>query len=148
MFGPSRSDRVSRRVGIGAFWPLLVALGMILATAPRGGVLLAGATTNLLASRDSDPVPPAIATGAAIYKSECAVCHGKGGKGDGPVAVALRPPPADLTDTARLAKLSDDSLVQVITYGRRGMPSFKDDLTPSQILQVVAFIRRLRPPLS
>jgi mono/diheme cytochrome c family protein len=35
--------------------------------------------------------------GADLYNEYCAVCHGSGGKGDGPAAVALKSKPADLT---------------------------------------------------
>jgi mono/diheme cytochrome c family protein len=36
-------------------------------------------------------------SGADVYHQYCAVCHGQNGKGDGPVADALRVKPADLT---------------------------------------------------
>jgi len=38
--------------------------------------------------------------GFALYQSYCAVCHGKAGKGDGPMARALRDTPSDLTQIA------------------------------------------------
>lgn len=39
--------------------------------------------------------------GDAVYQLYCAACHGKTGKGDGPVAPALSTPPADLTTLAK-----------------------------------------------
>jgi mono/diheme cytochrome c family protein len=49
--------------------------------------------------------PPAILTdslaGRDSFDRYCAPCHGSGGKGDGPVASALRARPADLTVLAR-----------------------------------------------
>lgn len=39
--------------------------------------------------------------GAEMYRSYCAACHGKTGRGDGPAAPALRDKPADLTQLAR-----------------------------------------------
>ncbi|MCS6925842.1 MAG: cytochrome c [Candidatus Binatia bacterium] len=39
--------------------------------------------------------------GKDLYMLRCASCHGEGGRGDGPAAVALKNPPADLT---RLSK--------------------------------------------
>ena len=40
-------------------------------------------------------------SGKQMFEAYCAVCHGKEGKGNGPVAAALKVPPADLTVLAR-----------------------------------------------
>ncbi len=40
-------------------------------------------------------------SGEEMYAAYCAVCHGKEGKGDGPAASALKPPPTDLTTLAK-----------------------------------------------
>jgi mono/diheme cytochrome c family protein len=40
-------------------------------------------------------------SGAAVYKTYCAVCHGKEAKGDGPLAANLRHAPPDLTTLAK-----------------------------------------------
>lgn len=40
-------------------------------------------------------------SGKQMFEAYCATCHGKDGKGDGPVAAALKAPPADLTVLAR-----------------------------------------------
>jgi len=39
--------------------------------------------------------------GAANFKAYCTVCHGVGGKGNGPAAGAMKTPPADLTLIAK-----------------------------------------------
>jgi mono/diheme cytochrome c family protein len=36
-----------------------------------------------------------------MFEAYCAACHGKEGKGDGPVTAALKVPPTDLTVLAR-----------------------------------------------
>ncbi len=139
MFTPPA--RNSKRAGLAALGTVSIAtLLLVLLAAP---VSWATASSRLVTARDT--VPAGAGLGAVTFKSACVVCHGKLGKGDGPVAVAMHPPPANLTDTARLLGFSDDSLVQVITHGRRGMPSFKDDLSSEQIRQVVAYIRTLQP---
>lgn len=48
------------------------------------------------------PTPPALtpdmqAQGEASFKLYCATCHGDGGQGDGPAAVALNPKPRNFT---------------------------------------------------
>jgi mono/diheme cytochrome c family protein len=40
-------------------------------------------------------------SGADMYNSYCAVCHGKDGKGAGPAAPAMKTPPTDLTLLAK-----------------------------------------------
>jgi mono/diheme cytochrome c family protein len=45
--------------------------------------------------------PTSAASGPEMYKSYCAVCHGKDGKGDGPAASELKVPPPDLTTLAK-----------------------------------------------
>jgi mono/diheme cytochrome c family protein len=43
-------------------------------------------------------------SGKQMFEAYCAPCHGKEGKGDGPVAAALKLPPADLTVLAKQNK--------------------------------------------
>lgn len=43
---------------------------------------------------------PQPSEGAALFQDNCALCHGAGGAGDGPLAAGLVPPPADLTRIA------------------------------------------------
>ena len=65
-------------------------------------VLLAFALPGLLAqgALAEDHVPSNV-SGSAVFKSYCAVCHGKEGRGDGPLASSLRFAPADLTLLAK-----------------------------------------------
>jgi len=49
-----------------------------------------------------EPAPPSPG-GEALYRRYCASCHGLTGRGDGPVARTLSPPPADLTQLAKKA---------------------------------------------
>lgn len=54
--------------------------------------------------------------GATLYGRHCASCHGASGRGDGPAAAALNPPPNDLTQY----RASPQELMQVID-GRRAV---------------------------
>ena len=80
--------------------------------------------------------------GKGLYDTYCTNCHGAQGKGDGPIGQALVPPAADLTATG---KKSDKELLNVIRKGRPGtaMPSWKGDLSESEILDVFSYVRAL-----
>lgn len=55
------------------------------------------------AQRPTSQLPPLIAPslyGRDIYQFYCSSCHGREGRGDGPVGAALKVPPADLTKIA------------------------------------------------
>ena len=44
--------------------------------------------------------PEAATSGPALYRTYCAACHGKAGRGDGPLASQLATRPSDLTTLA------------------------------------------------
>ncbi|MFV0122012.1 c-type cytochrome, partial [Staphylococcus aureus] len=58
------------------------------------------------------PVPlapdkaPDIASGSALFKQNCAACHGMKGDGHGPDAAKLSTPPIAFTDAARARQRS------------------------------------------
>ncbi len=85
--------------------------------------------------------------GSVLYAKYCAVCHGKEGKGDGFNAFNLDPRPRDFSDSAYMAALSDDQIVQTITGGGRSvnksplMPSYGWTIDRSQIQYVAAYVR-------
>ncbi|MGA8011274.1 MAG: cytochrome c [Candidatus Acidiferrales bacterium] len=56
--------------------------------------------TSTEIKHEAAPVTSA-ASGSEMYKSYCAACHGKDGKGDGPAATALKSAPSDLTTLAK-----------------------------------------------
>lgn len=62
--------------------------------------------------------------GAALYKAYCAACHGMDGKGGGPVAVALKSAPPDLTRIAlRSNGIFPAQRVQRIITGEEPLPA-------------------------
>lgn len=77
----------------------------------------------------------------------CSICHGVGGKGDGPSAAGLNPRPADFTNCAVMQKQSDATLFTIIKQGGQGagrstvMPAWGDALPDGQIQQLVSVVR-------
>ena len=78
-----------------------------------------------------------------LFIDHCSNCHGDSGKGDGSEAMMYDPTPSDLTDPARMNKLTDGEIYYQITEGHKPMPSFRKRLTENQRWQMVIFVRSL-----
>jgi mono/diheme cytochrome c family protein len=91
-----------------------------------------------------NPLTPSdanIAAAKPIFSEKCVNCHGDKGKGDGSEAMMYDPAPADLTDSAKMSKLTDGEIFYQITVGRKPMPSFRKRLTEEQRWQLVLLVR-------
>lgn len=64
--------------------------------------------------------PPDPVRGAHLYATQCTVCHGSVGQGDGPAAASLDPPPIAFTDATRAAQRSPFALFEAISQGIQG----------------------------
>jgi mono/diheme cytochrome c family protein len=64
------------------------------------GVAVTGASFPETARAQPKPEPQAVARGAIIYGRYCVSCHGKTGRGDGPLAADLKVTVPDLTTLA------------------------------------------------
>jgi len=91
----------------------------------------------------------ALAQGAKeVYEKNCQACHGAGGKGDGPAAKALKPPPADFATA--LKGMSDADLTKVIKEGGKAvgkaasMPGYGSKLKDDQIEALVQYVKGLK----
>ena len=96
-------------------------------------------------SGKTNPSDASAATaGAAVFKSNCAVCHGPKGHGDGPAGTTLDPSPKNLAELSTIA--TDDYLFWRISTGKDGtaMVAWKGVLSDEQIWQLVSFIRTLK----
>jgi mono/diheme cytochrome c family protein len=69
--------------------------------APWSFALAAVVGPALLVGRGRMPPESSGQAGAAAYKTYCAGCHGRGGRGDGPLASQLATHPPDLTTLSR-----------------------------------------------
>lgn len=82
--------------------------------------------------------------GAKVFASNCEMCHGPQGHGDGPAGQALDPKPRNLAELQ--TKASDDFLFWRISEGKPGtsMVPWKGILSEEQIWQLVSFIHTLK----
>jgi len=91
---------------------------------------------------------PSAARGAALYRQQCASCHGATGKGDGPrtAAEALQPPPADLTAEVRHTDITPARDYKVVTLGipATSMAGYGNQLSAQERWDVVAYVQALR----
>ena len=142
---PRANGTLSR--ALPAFEVAAVSLGVVAA-------LLVGSRLLLLTANAAPPEAAALANpipatqasverGARAYEATCAACHGPAGRGDGPTAEGLLPPPTDLTVATR--GRSDGELYHWITNGLAGtsMPAFATELTPDERWDVVNYLRTL-----
>ncbi|MCP4358156.1 MAG: c-type cytochrome [Chloroflexi bacterium] len=95
----------------------------------------------------TNPILPdveSVAVGQSIFNENCVPCHGTVGRGDGPIANTLNPPPADFasghTDTH-----PDGDLYYWILNGIEDtqMPAFKEQFSVEEVWHLVNYVRRL-----
>jgi len=108
-----------------------------------------GAAPRLFDRDDADelpnPVPvtaASIARGAWHYLERCACCHGKSGKGDGPVSRSF-PPAPDLA-YATIKARSDGFIYATVTLGGRAMPPLGAGLSERDRWDLVNYVRVLQ----
>ena len=125
-------------------------------------VLTIAACSSSENAKESASAPPAAATaekavtpamiekGRAIYKTNCIACHGETGKGDGPAAGVLKPPPRDHTDATYMMTLSDKEIADIIRMGGaiKGKPLMPShpQINGENLDALVGYVRSLSQP--
>jgi mono/diheme cytochrome c family protein len=84
--------------------------------------------------------------GAEIYGELCASCHGRYGRGDGPLAGNLAAAPPDFVDSAWLASRSDDQIAKGLRGASHGPMAVALVLDEPSLRDALAYIRRLSVP--
>ena len=137
-------------------------LTMIVLTAM--GTAVSGAASPQKTGPEERPLVIKSLYGQDLFEFYRASCHGRGGKGDGPAAIALKTRPPDLTTIARRngrvfprARLetfvTNESAERASAHGTREMPVWgpifmtldpSDPLTRIRISNVVGYIESLQ----
>jgi mono/diheme cytochrome c family protein len=136
-------------------WGALVALALMSALDLR------------VAGQQTGRTPPSLVipsmSGGDLFQFYCASCHGRDGKGDGPVASALNRRPPDLTSIARRnsGRFPTDRVERFVTGDREPSPAHgsaempvwgpifraldpQDQMNRVRIENVVAFIESIQ----
>ncbi len=83
-----------------------------------------------------------VAQGGRLFEIYCTPCHGKEGKGDGLVGAKLALRPYDLSaDQTR--QRSDGFIWGYMTFGGAVMPTYGNDLSPTERWHVVNYVRKV-----
>jgi mono/diheme cytochrome c family protein len=126
-------------------------------TAAIGSLIVIATITGLGTGTSAQPGD----IGKAQYQASCASCHGSDGKGDGPVAQALKTPPADLTMLAknnngvfpydRVYQMIDGRNMTIPSHGTREMPVWGYRFGPveafrfkARMLAVIDYVKSLQ----
>src|SRR5262245_55381737 len=106
---------------------------------------------SMLASGGVGPQPPATAqpsrTGADVYRTACASCHGSDGRGAPAAAIGRTMVLPDFTDCSLATPEADADWMAVVHEGGparafdRMMPSFTEALSANEIESVVGHLR-------
>jgi mono/diheme cytochrome c family protein len=85
------------------------------------------------------PTPDVLEKGKALYEIYCQVCHGAEGKGNGPIAGKIPPPPSYKSE--RVIAFLPGRIFHVISMGSNKMPSYSAQLAPDERWQIVTYVR-------
>lgn len=104
-----------------------------------GGMFWAALGTSTMASMAPNAPPP---NGTLLFNNQCALCHGKNGKGL-PAWKAKGQP--DLTTAAWQSSRTDQQIASQMKKGGKVMPPFEGKLSDAEIAALVAKVRSFGP---
>jgi mono/diheme cytochrome c family protein len=120
----------------------LIAVGVVALTVAGGWAV---GTLRRKPTPPAEPATPPVASatgrGAVLFQVHCASCHGPDGRGDGPVAATLRPPPRDLTARPWRGEVGPEYVRRIVTDGLSGtaMPAFRHAIPAADLDPLVAY---------
>lgn len=92
-----------------------------------------------------DPVPAtarSLERGHALFLARCAPCHGKDGRGGGPVSKFF-PPAPDLA-YVKVRERTDGFIWGTVSYGGKAMPPAREGLTAADRWNLVNWVREIQ----
>ena len=98
------------------------------------------------ASRMPNPRPAtkkSVDYGGLLFSSQCVMCHGKSGAGDGDLVERFEMKMPDLTDAEFQGRWTDGELFYVLTNGHGRMQGQKDRFSDETKWDIINYIRTL-----
>jgi mono/diheme cytochrome c family protein len=112
----------------------------------QGGAAAPAKPVDISAVKDPwNPSKDMIAHGAQVFKTNCAMCHGNEGKGDGIAGASLNPKPRNFVEGKWKKGGTRLGLYEVLHDGLKGssMQSYKASLKPPERWALIHFIRSI-----
>jgi len=102
------------------------------------------------AALDLPTRPVDLSAGHALYTQHCAACHGATGRGDGPQAAGMQPPPTPLGDAGAMHDVSPALMFRIASVGIAGttMTGWAGALSPDERWDVISYINSMRAAAS
>lgn len=100
---------------------------------------------SLIKTEATNPVPfskEVLSRGEFVFSNYCLICHGEAGDGDGPLIPKYPNPPAFTSN--RVMKLTSREIFDVITNGKRDMPSHAGQIDAIDRWKLVYYIEKLQ----
>jgi mono/diheme cytochrome c family protein len=77
--------------------------------------------------------------GKTLFDTKCVICHGTDGKGDGPAAASLNPPPRNFQLPQFWQGNVEQNISDTIRNGLGSMPAF--DLSDAEINAIINYMK-------
>lgn len=82
---------------------------------------------------------------ARLFNVNCAICHGAGGQGNGPLGTSGKIGGIANLTLPNYVAMADGTMFHSINYGKNNMGSYAPQLSRKQRWQIVHYIRTLQP---
>jgi len=91
--------------------------------------------------------PALLEQGQGVYMVNCAPCHGETGRGDGPAAATLNPPPRNHSNSEYMDQLTDQKIADTVRMGGiiSGYPNMPSSphIRGTDVVALIAHVRAL-----
>ncbi|MEO7768668.1 MAG: cytochrome c [Ferruginibacter sp.] len=102
-----------------------------------------------MSAQVKNPLPPLVGADsletARLFNINCAICHGAGAQGNGPISTSGKIGGIANLTLSNYVEMADGTMFHSINYGKNNMGSYAPQLSRKQRWQVVQYIRTLQP---